>query len=84
MRRAGVDVRWNPVKDTYHGYVEDMVNGEVYTALNPPDLIEARGSSSPDAAYATLLTGFTWLLGGGCSDALPFFVRHALEKPGDE
>lgn len=84
MRRAGVDVRWNPVKDTYHGYVEDMVNGEVYTALNPPDLIEARGSSSPDAAYATLLTGFTWLLGGGCSDDLPFFVRHALEKPGDE
>ena len=79
MLKAGVQVRWNPVEDTYHGYVEDMVYGAVYTALNPPDLIGARGTASPDAAYESLMTGFTWLLGGGCADKLPLFVRHALD-----
>lgn len=79
MHRAGVDVRWNPVRDTYHGYIEDMVNGEVYTALNPSDLIEARGTASPVVAYKTLLIGFTWLLGSGCGNDLPLFARHALD-----
>ena len=79
MLKAGCEVRWNPIEGTYHGYVEDMVNGDVYTALNPPDLFEARGSSSPDVAYESLMTGFTWLFGGGCADELPLFVRHALD-----
>lgn len=75
MAAQGVEVAFHVVEGLWHGYVEDLVNLELYRELNPPDQIEARGGTDTTVAVRTLVEGFAELLGEPACDLEPAFMR---------